>query len=41
VGRLIDFGNNLSPNLGYSFMFLACFIYFIVGSLLLLKIRRR
>jgi len=41
IGPLIDFGNNLSPNLGYSFMFLACFIYFIVGSLLLLKIRRR
>ena len=41
IGPLIDFGNSLSPNLGYSFMFLACFIYFIVGSLLLLKIRRR
>jgi Na+/melibiose symporter-like transporter len=41
IGPLIDFGNGLSTNLGYSFMFLACFIYFIVGSLLLLKIRRR
>jgi Na+/melibiose symporter-like transporter len=41
IGPLIDFGNSVSPNLGYSFMFLACFIYFIVGSLLLLKIRRR
>jgi len=41
IGPLIDFGNGLSPNLGYSFMFLACFIYFIVGSLLLLKIKRR
>jgi Na+/melibiose symporter-like transporter len=41
IGPLIDFGNSFSPNLGYSFMFLACFIYFIVGSLLLLKIRRR
>ncbi|MGD9117209.1 MAG: MFS transporter [Dehalococcoidia bacterium] len=41
IGPLIDFGNSCSPNLGYSFMFLACFIYFIVGSLLLLKIRRR
>jgi Na+/melibiose symporter-like transporter len=41
IGPLIDFGNRCSPNLGYSFMFLACFIYFIVGSLLLLKIRRR
>jgi len=41
IGPLIDFGNSYSPNLGYSIMFLACFIYFIVGSLLLLKIRRR
>ncbi|MBA7648289.1 hypothetical protein ES703_56074 [subsurface metagenome] len=41
IGPLIDFGNRCSPNLGYSFMFLACFIYFIVGSLLLLKIGRR
>jgi Na+/melibiose symporter-like transporter len=41
IGPLIDFGNSFSPKLGYSFMFLACFIYFIVGSLLLLKIGRR
>jgi Na+/melibiose symporter-like transporter len=41
IGPLIDFGNSYSPNLGYSIMFLACFIYFGVGSLLLLKIRRR
>jgi len=41
IGPLIDFGNSYSPNLGYSIMFLACFIYFIVGSLLLFKIRRR
>jgi Na+/melibiose symporter-like transporter len=41
IGPLIDFGNSCSPNLGYSFMFLACFIYLIVGSLLLLKIKRR
>jgi Na+/melibiose symporter-like transporter len=41
IGPLIDFGNRYSSNLGYSFMFLACFVYFIVGSLLLLKIRRR
>jgi Na+/melibiose symporter-like transporter len=41
IGPLIDFGNSCRPNLGYSFMFLACFIYLIVGSLLLLKIRRR
>jgi Na+/melibiose symporter-like transporter len=41
IGPLIDFGNSCRPNLGYSCMFLACFIYFIVGSLLLLKIKRR
>ena len=41
IGPLIDFGNSQSPNLGYSIMFLACFIYFVVGSLLLLKIKRR
>jgi Na+/melibiose symporter-like transporter len=41
IGPLIDYSNSCSPNLGYSFMFLACFIYFIVGSLLLLKIKRR
>jgi Na+/melibiose symporter-like transporter len=41
IGPLIDLGNSYSPNLGYSIMFLACFIYFVVGSLLLLKIKRR
>jgi Na+/melibiose symporter-like transporter len=41
IGPLIDFGNRYSPNLGYSLMLLACFIYFILGSLLILKIRRR
>ena len=41
IGPLIDFGNSQSHNLGYSLMLLACFVYFVVGSLLLLKIRRR
>ncbi|MGD9115979.1 MAG: MFS transporter [Dehalococcoidia bacterium] len=41
IGPLIDFGNSQGHNLGYSFMLGACFIYFIVGALLLLKIRRR
>jgi MFS family permease len=41
IGPLIDFCNGFSPNLGYSMMFLACFVYFLVGSLLLLKIKRR
>jgi Na+/melibiose symporter-like transporter len=41
IGPLIDFFNAHSPNLGYSIMLLACFIYFMVGSLLLMKIRQR
>jgi Na+/melibiose symporter-like transporter len=41
IGPMIDFFNAHSPNLGYSVMLLACFIYFIVGSLLLMKIKRR
>jgi len=39
VGGAIDFFNRRSPNLGYSVMFLFCFICFVVGSLLLLKIK--
>ncbi len=39
IGPVIDFFNAYSPNLGYSVMLLACFIYFIVGSALLMKIR--
>ncbi|HEY78646.1 MAG TPA: SLC45 family MFS transporter [Dehalococcoidia bacterium] len=38
VGRLIDLFNTYDPNLGYSVMLLICFIYFVVGSLLLLKV---
>jgi len=41
IGPLIDFFNDLSPNLGYSVMLLTCFIYFIAGSLLVLKIKPR
>ncbi len=41
IGPLIDFGNSQSHNLGYSLMLGACFVYFIIGSLLLLKIKRR
>jgi len=41
IGPVIDYCNGFSPNLGYSVMLLACFIYFIVGSMLILKIRRR
>ena len=42
IGPVIDFFNVYSPpNLGYSVMLLACFVYFVVGSLLLLKIKGR
>jgi len=45
IGPLIDFfnasSNGINPNLGYSVMLLACFIYFIIGSALLLKVRER
>jgi len=41
IGPVIDFFNTCSLGLGYSIMLLACFIYFLVGSLLLLKIRGR
>lgn len=41
IGPLIDFFNASGPNLGYSVMLLACFIYFIIGSVLLLKVRGR
>jgi len=41
IGPAIDFFNAQSPNLGYSVMLLACFIYFVIGSILLMRIRRR
>jgi len=41
IGPVIDFFNAQSPNLGYSVMLLACFIYFIVGSFLIMKVKRR
>jgi len=41
IGPAIDFFNAKSPNLGYSVMLLACFIYFVVGSFLIMKIKRR
>jgi len=40
IGPVIDLFNSYSPNLGYSVMFLFCFICFVVGSALLMKIRR-
>ena len=41
IGPMIDFFNGYSPGLGYEVMLLACFIYFLAGSVLLLKIKRR
>ena len=39
IGPAIDFFNGYSTNLGYSVMLLACFICFVVGSLLLINVR--
>ena len=39
IGPVIDRFNTYSPGLGYQVMLLACFIYFVAGSLLLLKIK--
>ncbi len=39
IGPVIDFFNAYTPGLGYSVMLLASFIYFVAGSLLLLKIK--
>ena len=41
IGPVIDFLNRDSPGLGYSVMLGACFIYFIVGSLLVMKVKVR
>jgi len=41
IGPVIDFFNAYSPRLGYSVMLGACFIYFLIGSLLLMKIKGR
>lgn len=41
IGPVIDFFNAYSPILGYQVMLLACFIYFLIGSALLIKIKGR
>jgi Na+/melibiose symporter-like transporter len=41
VGPAIDFFNSIRPHLGYQVMLLVCFVCFIAGSLLLLKIKHR
>ncbi len=39
IGPVIDFFNTYSPGLGYAVMLLASFIYFLLGSLLVMKIK--
>ncbi|HEY98643.1 MAG TPA: MFS transporter [Dehalococcoidia bacterium] len=41
IGPAVDHFNSLSVNSGYDFVLLMCVIYFIVGSLLVLKIRKK
>jgi len=41
IGPVIDRFNAYGPNWGYQVMLLACFAYFVAGSLLLLKIKAR
>jgi len=40
IGPVIDFFNRYGENLGYSVMLLVCFVCFIAGSLLMLKVKR-
>jgi len=40
VGPVIDFFNQISSGLGYQVMLLVCFICFVVGALLIIKIRQ-
>ena len=40
IGPVIDFFNNRGENLGYTVMLLVCFVCFIAGSVLILKVKR-
>jgi len=40
IGPVIDFVNSQSAGMGYQIMLMACFIYFLAGALLILKIKR-
>lgn len=40
MGPVIDFFNKVSAGLGYQIMLLVCFISFVVGALLIMKIKR-
>lgn len=39
IGPVIDFFNSYTPGLGYQVMLGACFVYFVAGSALLIKIK--
>ena len=39
IGPVIDFFNSYQPGSGYDVMLAACFVYFILGSLLVLKVK--
>lgn len=41
IGPAIDFFNSQNSGLGYDVMLLACLVYFIAGSALIVKIKRR
>ena len=41
IGPVIDFFNVYGSNLGYQVMLLACFVYFLLGSVLVMKVRTR
>ncbi len=41
IGPLIDFFNTYTPGLGYQVMLGACFVYFVAGSLLMTRIKKR
>ena len=41
IGPVIDFFNVYGSNLGYQVMLIACFVYFLLGSVLVMKIRQR
>ena len=41
IGPTIDFLNSHSPNLGYSVMLLVCFVFFVIGSGLLIKVKEQ
>lgn len=40
IGPVIDFFNNINSGLGYQVMLLVCFICFVVGTLLIIKIKQ-